>query len=86
MIRYPYPYIMVTHGDFLDTCKDSDIDYLDNEKIIAWFAIHPTKRAHPEDYPIPLGVVQKRNIWAERSCYNQLFKELRAKPKSKLYR
>ena len=42
--QIPYPYIMVTHGDFLDTCKDSDIDYLDSEKIIAWFAIHPTKK------------------------------------------
>ena len=82
--QIPYPYIMVTHGDFLDTCKDSDIDYLDSEKIIAWFAIHPTKRAHPKYHPIPLGVLQKRTIWDERFCYNQLFKELRAKPKSKL--
>ena len=29
-------------------------------------------------------MLQKRTIWDERSYYNQLFKELRAKPKSKL--
>ena len=79
-----YPYIMVTHGDFLDTCKDSDIDYLDSEKIIAWFAIHPTKRAHPKYHPIPLGVLQKELFGAKDLTTINSFKELRAKPKSKL--
>ena len=71
--QIPYPYIMVTHGDFLDTCKDSDIDYLDSEKIIAWFAIHPTKRAHPKYPSYPLRCATKKNYLGRKILLQSTF-------------
>ena len=52
------PYIIVTHGECRDTCKDDYLNYLDDEKIIAWFGIHPCKSGHEKYFPLPLGVKQ----------------------------
>ncbi|MBA2306882.1 hypothetical protein H0W26_01975 [Candidatus Dependentiae bacterium] len=76
------PYLMVTHGDFLDVSDEKHISYLDDEKIIAWFSIHPPKRWHPKYFPIPLGVFQEKEFFAEKQKYNDFFKELRNKPKT----
>ncbi len=82
--RITVPYIMLTHGDFFDTTFNESLRYLNDEKIIAWFSIHPPKQGHPKYYPIPLGVFQKKAIGAQGGSYNKYFKELRYQPKQKL--
>lgn len=75
------PYIMVTHGEFRDTCEDSYLNYLEDEKIIAWFGIHPCKMGHHKYYPLPLGVAQDPKPLSDnkRKRMNTLFKDLREK-------
>ena len=82
--RISVPYIIVTHGDYLDTTQEGSLKYLDDEKIIAWFSIHPPKRWHEKYYPLPLGVAQRREIFSRRNSYIELFKKLRNEPKTKL--
>ncbi len=78
------PYIIVTHGDFLETNEDEKLRYLDNEKIIAWFSIHPPKAWHIKYFPIPLGVFQKKELFARQKELSVLFKQLRDTPKTHL--
>ncbi len=78
------PYIMVTHGDFLDTTSNENLRYLDDEKIIAWFSIHPPSQWHPKYFPIPLGVVQKKGLLSKKKRILKHFELLRSKPKTRL--
>ena len=78
------PYLMVTHGNFLEVSYEENLHYLDDEKIIAWFSIHPPKQGHPKYYPIPLGVYQKKELFLEENKYREFFNELRKKRKNKL--
>ncbi|MBA3752146.1 hypothetical protein H0X06_05155 [Candidatus Dependentiae bacterium] len=78
------PYIMVSHGDFFDTVSNDKLGYLDDEKIIAWFSIHPPQLRHSKFFPIPLGVFQKKEIFLQRESLNDLFETLRKRPKTQL--
>ncbi|MBA3751387.1 hypothetical protein H0X06_01110 [Candidatus Dependentiae bacterium] len=78
------PYIIITHGDFLETNEDEKLRYLDHEKIIAWFSIHPPKAWHIKYFPIPLGVYQKKDLFVRQKELSALFKQLRDKPKTHL--
>nr|MBA3752071.1 hypothetical protein [Candidatus Dependentiae bacterium] len=71
------PYIMVTHGEHLEAVTKEHLLYLDDPKVIAWFAIHACEETHPKFYPIPLGVLQKPWIYKASSRFNKLFTELR---------
>lgn len=76
-----YPYIMITHGDYRDTCQESYFHYLDDSKIIAWFSIHPFKCGHKKFHPLPLGIRQEPTYYKNRSSMNAFFKRLREQAK-----
>lgn len=79
------PYIMITHGEFRDTCYEYQLSYLDDEKIIAWFAIHPTKSSHKKFFPIPLGIKQDPKYYKEKTEFAAFLRDLRTNtPKSGL--
>ncbi len=76
---------MITHGEFKDTCKEHYVEYLDDDKIIAWFSIHPPKDGHEKFYPLPLGVTQEKKYYHDTVALNKYLKELRENsPKTKL--
>lgn len=82
-----HPYVLVTHGEFRDTCAESDLEYLDDNKVIAWFGIHPCKGWHMKYYPIPLGLKQAPKPFTQQKKkeLNQFLKTLReTTPKTKL--
>ncbi len=79
-----HPYIMVTHGDHLEEMHESYEKYMDEEKLIAWFGIHPCDIKHPKFHPIPIGVVQDPENLKDRKRLDQLFATLRQAPKEHL--
>ncbi len=59
---HPYiknPYMILTHGDCLESMKKKYYAYLEDPKVIRWFGIHPCKTLHAKFTPIPLGVIQQ---------------------------
>jgi hypothetical protein len=74
-----HPYIIVSAGDSTDQMWDHHKQYLDQEKIIAWFGIHPNQMAirHPKFHPIPLGIYQDPMLYDQREALNNRFKILR---------
>jgi hypothetical protein len=78
------PYVIVTHGEFRDTCKEYQIDYLKNPKILAWFSIHPPKLGHEKFHPLPLGIKQDKAYYLDKANFNVYLQELRKLPKTKL--
>lgn len=85
---HPYikhPYCIVTHGERRDTCSGSDLKFLADKKIIAWFSIHPCKFGHKKFFPLPLGIKQEKRFFIEKALMNSFFSKLRTeKPKNKL--
>jgi len=58
------PYILVTHHFYATSDDDfpgAYADYLDDDKLIAWFTHNPD-RIHPKLYPMPIGI-------GDTSCY-----------------
>ncbi len=82
--KIKHPYIMVTAGEYRDTVKEECIDYLDDEKIIAWFSVHASARTHPKFFMLPLGIYQDKKYYEPRAELTQLFARLRAIPKENL--
>lgn len=78
------PYVIITHGEYRDTCKEYHLDYLDDENIIAWFSVHPPKYGHEKFYPLPLGLNQSKKLYDDASEMNSYLKQLRQTPKTKL--
>lgn len=78
------PFIMVTHGEFRDTAQERQLSYLNDERAIAWFSIHPTHQGHKKYFPIPLGIMQDKKNYEERDAFSAFLKEQRQKPKKKL--
>ncbi len=72
-----HPYIILTHGDYRDTCDENFFHYLDDPKIIAWLSIHPFKKAHKKFVPLPLGIRQEHAYFENKEIYNEFFKNLR---------
>ncbi len=86
--RHPYikyPYILLTHGEYRDTCISSYSHYLDEAHIIAWFSIHPFKNAHKKFFPLPLGIRQDKKFYKNSATINTFIQDLRNNtPKTKL--
>jgi hypothetical protein len=78
------PYIMVTAGEYRDAVQEKFIDYLDDDKIIAWFSVHACEKMHSKFFMIPLGIYQDKKYYQPRAELTQLFAELRHAPKNKL--
>ena len=82
------PYIIVTHGEQRETSHGYQMVYLEEEKIIAWFTIHPLREFHHKYYPIPLGIKplpkNPKNRYYQRKEYNKYLKRLREQPKDTL--
>lgn len=77
--KIKHPYIVVSAGECLDQMMDEYKEYLDEDKVIAWFGVHPNKMAmrHPKFRPLPLGVIQDPYHYDRRGRLNKYFKELR---------
>lgn len=74
-----HPYIVVSHGEHLDAIDEEHYAFLDEEKVIAWFGIHASKKVtHPKYFQIPIGVVQQPENYRKRKQLNALFKRLRS--------
>lgn len=71
------PYIIISHGDYRDTCNEELFHYLDDPKIIAWLSIHPFKRAHKKFHPLPLGINQEPEYFAQKASLDLFFRNLR---------
>lgn len=82
--RITVPYIILTHGERLEAVKEQHLSYLQDDLIIAWFAIHPCKKTHPKLFPIPLGILQKPWIYKKGAQLNAMFLKLRETPKDYL--
>lgn len=74
-----HPYIIVTHGECLDAMQKNYLAYLDDEKVIAWFGIHPCTVPHRKFFPIPIGVLQEPSHYKKRKQMDDYFKELRTR-------
>ena len=75
--KIKYPYIIITCGEHLDAMKERHLAYLEQENVIAWFGIHPSKKVkHPKFFPLPIGVIQVPENYHKRSKYHALFREL----------
>lgn len=84
--RIKVPYIIITHGHYLDSFKPEYKEFLKDSKVIAWFSIDPYYLSLPKFYPLPLGVWQSKSqkIYKRKSHFNNLFSTLRHKRKDKL--
>ncbi len=78
------PYFVLTHGEYLDMFKEKNLKYLKDEKILAWFTIHPCKVTHERIIPLPLGIVQYKALFDKKKKMHKRFTELRDMKKEKL--
>ncbi len=78
------PYFILTSGEYLDKCKRKFFKYLKDDKILAWFTIHPCGVEHEKVIPIPLGVVQYERLYDKRKKVHKQFMDYRNTPKNKL--
>lgn len=78
-------YIMVTAGESRDQVTRKHLAYLDDKKIIAWFAVHyACYETHPKLHPIPLGIYQDPKFYTSRKELTHQFALWRTAPKKKL--
>jgi hypothetical protein len=83
--RIKVPYFVLTHGEYLDKFKEKYVKYLKDDKILAWFTIHPCDMPdHERIIPIPLGIVQQDNLYKRRTQVHKKFMNLRKGPKKKM--
>ena len=77
--RIKVPYIVVSAGECLDKMVPEYKQYLDKEQVIAWFGVHPNEMAmnHPKYHPLPLGVLQHPDHYAQRAKLDKFFRHLR---------
>lgn len=79
------PYIMVTAGECRDQVTPEHLRYLDEEMIIAWFAVHhDCYETHPKFHQLPLGIYQDKKYYEPRKELTHHFAQLRAAPKKQL--
>ena len=85
---HPYieqPYIMITAGVFIDQVKPVHEEVLAQEKIIAWFSVHPCCEWLSEKFiPLPLGIIQHKDRYDNRAEFSELFAKLRKTSKEHL--
>lgn len=82
--RIKQQYIMLTAGDYKDRMQSEFIDFLDDDKIIAWFCVHPIERKHPKYHWLPLGIFQADEFDKKKGELNKLFTLWRTMPKPRL--
>lgn len=79
------PYILLTSGDYAQTFKNIHYNYLNEDKVLAWFTVHPNTSRHPKLHAIPLGIDQRRpklfNDWKQ---FNKILSDCRKIKKEKL--
>ncbi len=79
------PYFVLTHGECLDKFREKNLKYLRDGKILAWFTIHPyAEIMHERIIPIPLGIVQYKELFDKKKKMHKRFTELRNRKKDKL--
>ena len=79
------PYIMVTAGEMRDQVTQEHMNYLQDDNIIAWFAVHhDCREIHPKFHQLPLGIYQNKKFYIPRKELTQRFAQWRETPKSKL--
>ena len=78
------PYFILTHGEFRDKFKKKYLKYLEDDRILAWFTIHPIAIEHERVIPLPLGVVQHKKNHDRQKQTHENFMKLRARNKEKL--
>lgn len=78
------PYIILTAGDYKDRMLPEFIDFLEDDKIITWFCVHPCDRKHPKYRWLPLGIFQVEEFDKKKADLNKLFTFWRNAPKPKL--
>lgn len=78
------PYFIITHGEYLDTFKESHFKYANEKNIIAWFTIHPPEEHHEKVFPIALGIVQYFDLREKRDEVHKQFLKYRSMKKNKL--
>ena len=77
------PYIIVTSGEYRDRVQPMHKDFLNDDKIIAWFCVHPCQTSFHKKYTaIPLGVVPRKGFYKKRKQFNDLFTKLRQNEKT----
>ena len=83
--KIEHPYIVVSAGDSQDQMIDEYKGYLNEDKVIAWFGVHPNKMAmtHPKFHPLPLGIMQDHDFYDEQEELNDEFRELREEVEKK---
>jgi hypothetical protein len=81
-----HPIILVTSGDYRETLNESQLkQFIDNDKIIAWFAVHTKTSAHPKLFSIPLGIDQRDpKLFINWKSFNNTLKSLHENAKNRL--
>ncbi len=78
------PYFILTSGEYLDKVKKKHFKYVEDEKVLAWFTIHPCEEPHEKIVPLPLGIVQYEHLYDKRKKVHRQLMDFRNTPKKKL--
>jgi len=76
-------YILVTHNSTFHA-PGPYADYLDDPKLVAWFAKNTMIPEHPKMYPVPLGIPNKYWPWGDTDIVDKVRKETSTIEKDKL--
>ena len=79
-----HPYILVTAGEYIDRVVKKNYQFLGDDKLIAWFTVHPHPDPHPKIHHLPLGIYQLWSNYEQREERTDLFAQLRQQPKEGL--
>ncbi len=77
------PYILVVHGQSEERLTQELVPELDCPKILKYFTIHPPKVFHPKIVALPVGVKQRKDIYARKDELTKRFVEYRENPVKK---
>ena len=78
------PHFIMTHGEYLDSFKEEYLELIDGKTLLAWFTVHPCSIEHERVVPLPLGVVQYKEMYDEKKKTFKNFMRLRKRKKDKL--
>jgi hypothetical protein len=72
-----HPYVLISQGDVSDRFDPDQMQYLNDNKLIAWFGIHAGEIPHPKFFPIPLGIIEQKPLYFQRKSLHEFFGYLR---------
>ena len=78
------PYFILTHGEYLDKFEKEHFSYLEDKNVLAWFTLHPCPVRHERVIPIPLGIIQQKEMYDTKKKQFETFMKLRNREKKKL--